>query len=92
MAVGSNMHLEPDFYGEDRMEEFLTTEEAAALLRLAPQTLNRRRCEGSPPIYHKIGRRCLYRREDLEAFVSAARRTSTSDPGPTIEIRAPGKV
>lgn len=63
------------------MSDLLTTEEAATFLRLAPQTLHRRRCQGSGPAFCRIGRRCLYRREDLEAFVIASRRTSTSDTG-----------
>ena len=60
----------------------LTTDEAGAFLKLAPQTLRRRHSEGTGPVVCKIGRRNLYRRADLEAFVLASRRTSTSDPGP----------
>lgn len=62
-------------------EELLTAEEAGRILRLSPQTLARRRCEGAPPVHVKIGRRCLYLRSDVMAMVYAQRRASTSDTG-----------
>ena len=67
---------------EGTMEELLTAEETGRILRLAPQTLARRRCEGAPPTFVRIGRRCLYLRSDVMAMVLAQRRTSTADPGP----------
>jgi excisionase family DNA binding protein len=59
----------------------LRSEEAAEYLRLAPQTLNRMRCEGSSPPYIKLGRRVLYDRAELDAWIDKSRRVSTSDRG-----------
>ena len=62
-------------------DELLTGEEAGRILRLSPQTMARRRCQGAPPIFCRIGRRCLYLRSDVMAMVLAERRKSTSDNG-----------
>jgi len=59
--------------------ELLTAEEAGRILRLTPQTMARRRCEGAPPIFVRIGRRCLYLRSDVMAMVFSQRRHSTSE-------------
>jgi predicted DNA-binding transcriptional regulator AlpA len=55
--------------------------EAAKLLRLAPSTLAKLRLSGNGPVYCKLGRRVVYRREDLEAWLEArvARNTSDAD-------------
>jgi hypothetical protein len=60
---------------------FLDTRQAAAYLRLRPATLERWRCVGDGPVFHKFGRRVLYSQDDLDAFADGARRVSTSDPG-----------
>ena len=52
---------------------YLTNQEAAALLRLSPRTLEKQRLVGGGPPFKKFGRRVLYALEDLEAW--AARRT-----------------
>ncbi len=59
--------------------ELLTVEEAASFLRLRPQTLARWRVEGSGPAFVRVGGRVLYERAELERFVSAGRRRSTTD-------------
>ena len=63
--------------------EFLTTVEAAEVLRLSPKTLERFRVEGTGPRYHKAGpgkrARVLYRRSDLVEWVGSFIRSSTSD-------------
>ena len=46
-------------------------------------TLRKWRCVGGGPIFLKIGRSVRYTREDIEAFLQAARRKSTSDDGQT---------
>lgn len=62
---------------------FLTTEAAASYLGgLAKATLERWRSCGGGPVFYKIGGRCFYRREDLDAYAQSRRRRSTSDPGP----------
>ncbi len=63
--------------------ELLTEPEAAARLRMLPATLRRWRWAGRGPAYIRVsGRAIRYAVSDIEAFVTAARRTSTSDPGP----------
>ncbi|HMM40117.1 MAG TPA: helix-turn-helix domain-containing protein [Desulfovibrio sp.] len=49
----------------------LTTEEAAAYLRLQPGTLEVWRCRGRGPAYQKLGRRVVYDRADLDAFANS---------------------
>lgn len=49
----------------------LTTEEAAAYLRLQPGTLEVWRCRGRGPKYHKIGRRVIYDLQDVQDFASS---------------------
>ena len=55
--------------------------EAAKLLGLAPSTLAKLRLNGDGPIYCKLGRRVVYRKEDLEAWLATrvARNTSDAD-------------
>lgn len=63
----------------------LDTKAAARHLGLAASTLSKLRLSGEGPAYAKLGRRCVYRRSDLEAFIAANLRRSTSDPGRTDE-------
>ena len=63
------------------MRELLSSNEAAKYLRLASQTLNRMRCDGTSPPFIKIGRRVLYDLADLDRYLDSRRRLSTSDPG-----------
>jgi predicted DNA-binding transcriptional regulator AlpA len=53
--------------------------EAAKLLGLAPSTLAKLRLTGDGPVYCKLGRRVLYRREDLEAWLETRIARHTSD-------------
>ena len=62
--------------------DLLTTEEAARYLTLSPRTLERYRVTGEGPRFLKIGRRVVYRRCDLDAWLKNKIRRSTSDPGP----------
>lgn len=59
----------------------LTTNAAAAYVGLAVQTLAEMRVSGESPPFHKAGRRVLYDREDLDAWLAARKRRSTSDRG-----------
>ncbi len=56
----------------------LATPSAAAFLGLSPATLETLRCRGGGPPFVKLGRRVVYRREDLEAWITSSRRASTS--------------
>lgn len=51
--------------------ELLTTAEAADLLRVRVETLAQWRWRGTGPAYLKNGSRVLYRREAIEAWLSA---------------------
>ena len=68
--------------------KLLTDKEAAELLGLKPKTLARWRWQGKGPIFRKIGRKPLYALEDLEAYIAASARRSTSDPGPKEAARS----
>jgi len=49
----------------------LTTEEAAAYLRLKPGTLEVWRCRGRGPKYQKIGRRVIYDRKKIDEYIES---------------------
>lgn len=51
----------------------LTTEEAAALLKIRPRTLTTMRHTGSGPEYHRIGGVVRYTLEDLKAYSDSRR-------------------
>ena len=58
----------------------LRAPEAAAYLGLAPSTLAKMRLRGDGPPYHKAGPRVVvYSLSDLEDWLKANRRRSTSD-------------
>lgn len=59
---------------------YLTNDEAAALSRLSPRTLEKQRVIGGGPRFRKFGRRVLYAIEDLEIWVNARACDMTSDP------------
>lgn len=54
----------------------LTTEELADLLRTSPESCRYWRHVGKGPKSFKVGRRVLYAREDVEAFLAEARTPS----------------
>lgn len=59
----------------------LRTKEAAHYVGLSPSTMEKRRVYGNGPRYTKLGRVVVYDVMDLDAWVSANSRTSTSDLG-----------
>lgn len=75
-----------------RTEPLLMDEkQAATLLGFSERTLQSWRCRGGGPPFIRVSARCIrYRREDLEAWVEANRRISTSDPGHAGRISARG--
>lgn len=64
---------------ESSWPSFVRTPEAARLLDLSPRTLEKHRCEGTGPIFHKLGGRVVYAISDLHAWVAASARQSTSE-------------
>jgi hypothetical protein len=73
---------------------FLTSAEAAALLRVSKRTLERMRVEGTGPRYLKVGpgkrSRVLYREADILAWLEGLSYTSTSEY--TTQRRQPGAL
>ncbi len=61
--------------------KLLKETEAAAILNVEVATCRRWRWAGKGPRFLKIGGAVRYDPADLEAFIAAARRRSTSDPG-----------
>lgn len=62
-------------------QRYLRTPDAALLLGLSARTLEKHRCFGTGPAYHKLGGRVVYALEDLQAWADLGIRRSTSDPG-----------
>lgn len=62
-------------------EALMNEVEAAAYLRLKPQTLSNMRSLGGGPAYIKAGRAVRYERADLDNWKQVRRRESTSSPG-----------
>jgi excisionase family DNA binding protein len=62
-------------------QDFLTTAEVASLLRVPSETVRFWRHVGKGPRSFKIpgGRRVLYAREDVEAWLAAARAARAGD-------------
>lgn len=56
----------------------LKTKEAASYFGVTKATLESWRCHGGGPVFYKLGKAVRYRKEDLDAFINARRRTSTS--------------
>jgi excisionase family DNA binding protein len=55
------------------MPDYLTTTEVAELLRTPAETVRYWRHVGKGPESFRLGRRVLYARADVEAFINAAR-------------------
>jgi excisionase family DNA binding protein len=60
-------------YRESLGRKYLTTAEVADWLRASPETIRYWRNTGSGPKSFKVGRRVLYDRADVEAFIETAR-------------------
>ncbi len=59
---------------------FITTAEAAEMLRLSPRTLEKMRQRGEGPEYFKIQNRAWYTREKVQAHIASTLRKPTFDP------------
>lgn len=67
--------------GTTNMNKLIDEKQAAALLHVSVKSLQGWRYRGGGPEFVKLGRSVRYEMSDLEDFVQAARRTSTSDLG-----------
>lgn len=63
------------------MHQALNRREAAEYLGLSASTLAKRAMTGDGPSYVKMGRRVVYLRPSLDAWLDAHQRLSTSDTG-----------
>jgi excisionase family DNA binding protein len=61
------------------VEKLLTQKEVAHRLGISERTLERHRVTGTGPRWARLGRLVRYRVSDLEQWVEASLRTSTSD-------------
>jgi hypothetical protein len=66
----------------------LSARDAARAMGIAPSTLAKMRLSGNGPVYCKLGRRVVYRREDLAAWLESHVARNTSDA----EARLPGSL
>jgi predicted DNA-binding transcriptional regulator AlpA len=57
------------------------TPDAANYCGSSASTFEKLRLTGGGPVYSKLGRRVVYQIEDLDAWLTANRRLSTSDTG-----------
>ena len=55
------------------------TKEAADYANVSSSYFNKLRCYGGGPKYLKIGRRVIYEQADLDAWLNAHKRASTSE-------------
>jgi predicted DNA-binding transcriptional regulator AlpA len=62
-------------------QRYLRTPDAALILGLSARTLEKHRCYGTGPVFHKLGGRVVYALADLQSWVDQGVRRSTSDPG-----------
>jgi excisionase family DNA binding protein len=72
----------------DQPVDLLTISEAAALLRAPVATLRYWRHRGTGPRSFRLGRRVLYRRDDLEAWVDAQRTQESPDLAARVTVAA----
>jgi predicted DNA-binding transcriptional regulator AlpA len=66
-------------------EPLLTAEQVAQLLQVSVSNLNKRRLDGDPPQFVKIGQNVRYRPADVRAYIAdciAVSTSSKSEPPP----------
>ena len=66
----------------------LRTNPAGEYCGCSGRTLEKYRVFGGGPRYIRIGRLVVYDTADLDAWLAAGRRVSTSDPGPARSAKA----
>jgi predicted DNA-binding transcriptional regulator AlpA len=85
------VHVDESSKGEDcqPLKSVLRTPQAAEYVGLSASTLEKYRLYGTGPPYQKAGGKIIvYRPEDLDAWLNARRRRSTSDQTPISETGA----
>jgi hypothetical protein len=69
----STQNLLSQFKREVSMKDALNDIEAAQHIGVAAQTMRNYRCLGLGPVYHKVGRRVIYLKRDLDAYLAERR-------------------
>jgi predicted DNA-binding transcriptional regulator AlpA len=69
----------------------MATSVAARFVGLSKSTLTKLRLNGTGPTYCKLGRRVVYRQEDLEAWLSSRTANSTTDADARLPRRLTGQ-
>lgn len=60
------------------IDTYMSAAKVTELLSLSKNDLAKMRCDGSGPVFFRIGRRVRYRCADIQAWLDARRRTSTA--------------
>lgn len=68
-----------DTFKTETLPVYLSTAEAAQLLRLSARTLEKHRLYGTGPSFRKIGGRVIYAAADVVAWAETGAKASTSD-------------
>jgi hypothetical protein len=71
--------MEKDMSLYDLPKRRLRTKDAAEYIGLSKSTLEKYRVTGNGPVYSALGRIVVYEIGDLDAFVEARKRISTSE-------------
>jgi excisionase family DNA binding protein len=64
---------------DEGLKHFINVKEAADYLGVSKSYLDKLRLSGGGPVFHKLGSRVFYRKDDLTAWVRSRRFTSTSE-------------
>jgi predicted DNA-binding transcriptional regulator AlpA len=67
---------------------YLNTKQAAHYVGLSESLLEKRRCNGDGPTFSQIGKAVRYLTSDLDAWMQANRRTSTTAASAATEAAA----
>jgi predicted DNA-binding transcriptional regulator AlpA len=60
--------------------KYLTTKEAADHIRLSESALEKKRVDGSGPVFVKLGKSVRYEISALDEWIAAGRHKSTTEP------------
>jgi predicted DNA-binding transcriptional regulator AlpA len=77
--AGVFRHMQSDGSMSTPTPIVLSANQVARLLGLSISTLAKMRLSGAGPAYSKLGRRVVYRPEDVDAWIAANRFHSTSE-------------
>ncbi len=80
MGTSPSLDRRGDFHG-DQQHTLYDTTEAAEYLRLSRSCLAKWRCGGGGPSFILAGRKVLYAKAVLDAWLASRSRRSTSDRG-----------